>query len=171
MRIGIVKEKYRKKFRWLFYIAVPLLLLSTYPLLLLADVELGIIWFLLAVICVAGFVFIHKVADDIIVLGEVEICDDSFVFDLKGDINKIPFKEIKMILLKPILGVSKVADTYKVYDCQIKTSDNLYSYQITREEIVDGKLIAKNLMNPKAFDFIKFLEEQKINHRIGKRIN
>jgi len=79
--------------------------------------------------------------------------------------------EIKMILLTPMLGVSKVADTYKVYNCQIKTNDNLYSYQITREEILNGKLIAKNLMNPKAFDLIKFIEKQKINYRFGNRIS
>lgn len=132
---------------------------------------LGITWVVFAIICVAGFIFIHKIADDIIVLGEVEILDDSFVFDLKDNITTIPFREIKMILLKPMLGVSRVPDTYKVYDCQIKTDDKLYSYQITREEIVNGKLIAKNLMNPKAFDFVKFLEKQKINHRFGKRIN
>ena len=171
MRVGIVKEKYSKTNRWILYIVVTLLLLSTYPLLMLFNMGLGITWLVFAIICIAGFVFIHKVADDIIILGEVEVCDDSFVFDLKGNIITIPFNEIKMILLKPMLGLSKLADTFKVYDCQIKTNDNLYSYQITREEVIDGKLIAKNLLNPKAFDFIKFLEKQKINYRFGKRIN
>ncbi|MCH2234772.1 MAG: hypothetical protein MK078_11035 [Crocinitomicaceae bacterium] len=170
MRVGIVKEKYSKSFRWIFYIGVPLLLLSTYLLLMLVNIDLGFTWLVLAIICIAGFVFIDKVVDDIIILGEVAIREDSFVFDLKENVITIPFNEIRMILLKPMLGVSRVADTFKVYNCQIKTNDNLYIYQITREEIKSGKLIAKNLMNPRAFDFIRFLEKQKINHRFGKRI-
>ncbi len=170
MRVGIVKEKYSKSFRWIFYIGVPLLLLSTYPLFVLVNMSLGFTWFVFALICITGFIVIHKVVDDIIILGEVEIREDSFVFDIKENVITIPFNEIRMILLKPILGMSRVADTYKAYNCQIKTNDNLYTYQITREEIRNGKLIAKNLLNPRAFDFITFLEKQKINHRFGKRI-
>ena len=76
-----------------------------------------------------------------------------------------------MILLQPMLGLSKIPDTYKAYKCQIKTNDNLYSYQITREELKDGKLVAKNITNPKAFDLIKFLDKRQIQYRFGKRIN
>ena len=75
-----------------------------------------------------------------------------------------------MVLLKPMLGLSK-PDTFKSYICQIKTHNNFYTYQITRKEFKDGKLIAKSLLNPIALDLIKFLDKQSINYRFGKRIN
>ena len=169
MQIGIVKEKYSKPFRLIFYIGFFLFLIATYPLLMQLNIGLGLTLIVFSLIGITGFIFIDKVVEDIILLGNIEIRDDSFVIDLEDDRNIILFKEIKMILLKPKLGGSTNGSTSKVYVCQIKTIDELYSYHITREEIRNGKLIARNLMRPKAFDFIQFLEKQKINHRIGKR--
>ncbi|MFT6921483.1 MAG: hypothetical protein ACJA1C_000480 [Crocinitomicaceae bacterium] len=171
MQIGIVEGKHSKSVRWIFYIGIPLLLLISYPVLDILNLDIGYTWIVFSILCISGFAVIHKVADDVIFKGEMEINEDSFSFHLNEETTSIPFKDIKMVLLYPMLGLSKIPDTFKSYKCQIKTHDNVYTYQITREELKDGKLIAKNILNPKAFDLIKFLDKQKINYRFGKRIN
>jgi hypothetical protein len=171
MRIGIVEEKYNKSIRWIFYIGIPLLLLISYPLIDLLNLGLDFTWLVFAILCIVGFVAIHKIVDDVIFKGDVEIHEDSFSFLVDEEYTTIPFKDIKMMLLQPMLGLSKIPDTFKAYKCQIKTHDNLYTYQITREELKNGKLVAKNILNPKVFDLIKFLDKQQIHYRFGKRIN
>ena len=171
MRIGIVKEKYSRLSRQASYIGVTIFLLLTYPLLLQVNLSIGITWLLFSLICIASLIFVNKVIDDIIILGEVEIGHDSFSFSLKQETTIVHYKDIEMILLKPMFGGVRAPDIFKVYQCQIKTHDNVHSYQITREEIKNKKLIAKNIVNPKAFDFIDFLENKKINYRFGKQIH
>jgi len=169
MRIGIVKEKYEKKTRWLFYILIPLFLLATYPTLIalnIGNLTAGIIF---VIITIVSFILLDKIVDDIDILGEIEIQNDSFILFQNGQEILIPFKKVKMFLLNPKLGLSRVAETYNVYNCEIMTDENNYHLNITRGEIRNGKIVLRNLVNPKAFDLIKFLKKQKINHRIEGR--
>lgn len=166
MHIGIVREKYNKKTRWLFYFLIPIFLLATYPALKALNIEdltAGIIFGIIAIVC---FVLLDKKIDDIVILGKLEIKNDSFILIQDNQEVLIPFKNIRMFLLNPKIGLSRVAETYKVYDCQIRTEENNYRLKLTRGEIRNGKIVARNLLNPKAFDLIKFLKKKKINHRI-----
>lgn len=167
MRVGIVKEKYNKKIRWFYYMTIPLILLVSYPILLRLNLEIGIVWFLFALLCIISFVLIDKVVDDIVLIGEMEIDPDKFKLKLNNQEIPIPFDSIKIVLLKPKLGVSRVARTFKVYECQIKTYEDYYCIHVTRGEVENGIIVEKNILNPKAFDLIKFLEKKNINHQIG----
>jgi hypothetical protein len=170
MRIGIVKEKYNKKIRWFYYVIIPLLLLVSYPILMTLNLEIGLVWILFALLCIISFVLIHKIVDDIIIIGEMEIDSDKFKLKLNNQETPIPFDSIKMVLLKPKLGFSRVAHTFKVYECQIKTHEDYYRFDVTREEVENGDIVAKNILNPKAFDLIKFLKRKNINYRIEQRV-
>lgn len=168
--LGIVKERHNKYFRWILYIVVIVMLLSIYPLLKMLHLDLWIICLLFALICLSGFLFLEKVVDGFVKEGEIKVLNDSFNFEINGETLNLPFKDIKIILFHPMLGLSKGDNSFKVYECKIKTTSNLYTYKITREEIRKGKLIKKNLINSKAFDLFKFLDAKKINYRFGKRV-
>lgn len=169
MRIGIVKEKYNKKTRWLFYILIPLFLLVTYPLLIEFGFEKLIAAITFGFITIVSFILLDKKVEDIEIVGELEINSDSFLVIQNDQEILIPFKNIRLFLLNPTIGLSRVAETYKVYDCQIKTIEKNYHLKLTRCEIKNGKVVSRNLVNPKAFDLIKFLKKQNINLRIEIR--
>jgi hypothetical protein len=61
--------------------------------------------------------------------------------------------------------VSRVEFTFKVYDCHIK-AEKEYHFDVTREAIENGKIISRNLINPKAFDLIRFLEQKQIDEKM-----
>lgn len=170
MQIAIVKAKYDKKIRWIYYIVIPILLLALFPFLMLLNPEIITTSILFGIICVLSFVFIDKVVDGIIIQGEIQINATDLIINFENQKSTIPYDQIRMIILKPKLGLSRVAHTFKVYDCQIKTEEHYYHFDVTRESVENGKIKARNLMNPKAFDLIRFLEEKKINHRFEKRI-
>jgi len=171
MEIGIVKGKYSKPIRWVFYICIPVLLIITYPILEPLDLGISTTWLIFGILCISGFIIIHNIADKVDHIGTVELLNDSFNFKVDNTLKSIPFVEIQSIILQPMLGVSRLPQTFKVYKCNIQTTTGKYTYQITREEVKNGKLKPKNLLNPKAFDFIKFLDSHSINYKYGKRIN
>ncbi len=116
------------------------------------------------------FIFIDKVVDSFLIVGQVIIEDQEFVFNQNNNSVTIPFKEIRVIILTPILGISKIASTFKTYNLALTTVNNtVVQYQITREEIVNGKLLSKNIVNPNRFDLVKFLESKKIRFEFGDR--
>ena len=91
------------------------MLLSIYPLLKMLHLDLWIIWLLFALICLSGFLFLEKVVDDFVKEGEIKVLNDSFNFELNGETLNLPFKDIKIILFHPMLGLSKVDNSFKVY--------------------------------------------------------
>ncbi len=170
MQIAIVKAKYDKKIRWIYYIIIPILLLASFPFLMILNLKIGITFSLFAVIGILSFVFIDKVVDGIIIQGEIQMNDKELIINFENQKSTIPYNQIKMIILKPKLGLSRVAHTFKVYNCQLKTGDHYYHFDVTREAVENGKIKARNLINPNAFDLIRFLEQKKVNHRIENRI-
>ena len=170
MKLAIVKAKYDKKIRWIYYIVIPILLIILFPFLLQLNPEIITTSILFGIICILSFVFIDKVVDSIMIQGEIKINANDLIINFENQKSTIPYNKIKIIILKPRLGMSRVSRTFKVYDCQIKSEEHYYHFEVTRESVENGKIKARNLMNPKAFDLIRFLEEKKLNHRIEKRI-
>lgn len=170
MQIGIVKERYNKKTRWFYYIVMPLILIAIYPLLLILNFGLTITWILFSIVTIISLIIIDKVIDSIIIIGKIEIGDKQFKITLDKEVLTISFDKIKCIILNPKLGLSKLPHTFKVYQCQIKTIESDYKFDITREELRNGKIISKNILASRAFDLIKFLEKKKILYKIEKRV-
>ncbi len=166
MYVAIVKQKYGKKKRWWFYILYYTVLLTTFPLLITLNVDKSIAGILFAALVLASLLLIDKLIEDVEVIGKVEIKTDSFVIIQNGKKTPVPFNAIQMFLLTPLIGVSRVAETYKAYDCQIRTNEKNHRLALTRAEVRNGKIITKNLIRPNAFDLIKLLKRQNINYRI-----
>ena len=168
MKIGIVEAKYDRKIRWIYYIVIPILLPALFPLFFMFIPEIITTFFLCGIACILSLVFIDKVIDGIIFKGEIQINENELTICFNEQETTIPFNQIKLIVLKPKLGMSRVEYTFKVYDCQIK-AEKEYHFDVTREAFENGKIISRNLINPKAFDLIRFLEQKQINYRIEKR--
>lgn len=166
MYIAVVKQKYSKKNRRWFYIFYYAILLVTFPLLIALDIPKSMAGILFAIMVITSLILIQKFAEDVEIIGTVEIKTDSFEVIQNGEKILIPFSEIQMFLLNPLLGTSRVAETYKAYDCQIRTSQKNYRFTLTREELRNGKVRPKNLMRPNAFDLITFLKQKNIQYRI-----
>jgi hypothetical protein len=168
MKIGIVEVKYNKKNRWIYYIVIPILLPALFPLFFMFIPEIITTFVLYGIACILSLVFIDKVIDGIIFKGEIQINENELIICFNEQETTIPFNQIKLIILKPILGMSRVEYTFKVYDCQIK-AEKEYHFNVTRAAFENGKIISRNLINPKAFDLIRFLEQKQMNYRIEKR--
>lgn len=167
MTVGIVEQKFSRRTRRIFYVLHMLILIIAYPLLKAVGIETPIAEILLSFMIFGSLFFIHRIVEGVKIIGKIQVKDDSFILDQNNKQVSVPFKEIQMFLLIPVLGSSRISENYKVYACQIRTNENNHRLNLTREEVRNGKIINKNITRPSAFDLIHFLKKKHIQHRIG----
>lgn len=171
MRIGIVTERYTRKTRVKLYVLIPLGLIALYLLLSYMAEVFSIAIYLFIPVLIVGFIFLRRIAFSFNLIGLVNISDDCFQFSMNNIEFSVMFKNIDVVMLYPMLGVSQLPETFRTYLCKIKTKDGeIYKFQLTREEVNKGKLISRNMKNPNAFDLIKFMDKHRINYHFGSRI-
>jgi hypothetical protein len=170
MKIGIVKPKFNKKQKNISYILLPIIGIIVNAVLLSTIPNIGLSYLLVLIFTISFFIILDVYIEDYCQIGSVEIFEEKFIIQTnEEELYEIKVSEIRKVILKPNLGISKSNYIYKSYLCDILLEDKKYQFEITREEIRENTLIRKNIINRNAFDFIGYLKEKKIRLEVQNK--
>lgn len=168
VQIGIIKPRFKKYVRVITQILTVLSPIVLAVFILNGSRDRTI---LLGVITITIWILSERWFESYKVIGWLFPEEHRLKFVLEGEQEKlIEHKNITRIELIPSLGLSRFKETFKSYRTIIITADgNKFETEITRGEIKNNKLLLPNIIMRKRFDFITYLEKNKIRHTISRK--
>lgn len=169
IEIGVVVPRFSKSVR-ILYSVVSILLLMAVP-----GLSLTLLNPILAigVMVILGYLFFAKgvrMIEDFNQTGTLVVTEDSLLLKEEQLQKSISISSIKKVIMHPLLGgMARYPDQWIVYTCEIHLNNQeVITRNLTRTEIIDGKLFYPNILKTKRFDLVRFFERKKVKINFGK---